>query len=42
MRMRKSALLLIGVPIVSFILIRNFYVNNLKYINSIKKEVFSC
>ncbi|AJH00994.2 hypothetical protein LF65_04454 [Clostridium beijerinckii] len=41
MRMRKSALLLIGVPIVSFILIRNFYVNNLKYINSIKKEVLA-
>ncbi|WP_270566539.1 PdaC/SigV domain-containing protein [Clostridium beijerinckii] len=39
--MRKSALLLIGVPIVSFILIRNFYVNNLKYINSIKKEVLA-
>ncbi|NMF07646.1 PdaC/SigV domain-containing protein [Clostridium beijerinckii] len=39
MKMKKSALLLTGITILSFLLIRNFHVNNLKCINSIKKEV---
>ncbi|CUU49870.1 PdaC/SigV domain-containing protein [Clostridium beijerinckii] len=39
MKMKKSVLLLTGITILSFLLIRNFYVNNLKCINSIKKEV---
>ncbi|NRT73313.1 DUF4163 domain-containing protein [Clostridium beijerinckii] len=39
MKMKKSALLLTGITILSFLLIRNFYVNNLKCINPIKKEV---
>lgn len=38
MKMKKSVLLLTGITILSFLLIRNFYVNNLKCINSIKKK----
>ncbi|NRT30058.1 hypothetical protein B0I68_003663 [Clostridium beijerinckii] len=36
--MKKSALLLTGITILSLLLMRNFYVNNLKCINLIKKR----
>ncbi|WP_026887053.1 PdaC/SigV domain-containing protein [Clostridium beijerinckii] len=39
MKTRKSVLILISISIFSFVLIRIFYANNLKCINSIKKEV---
>ncbi|OCA99609.1 PdaC/SigV domain-containing protein [Clostridium beijerinckii] len=41
MKMKKSALLLTGITILSFLLMRNFYLNNLKCTNPIKKEVLA-
>lgn len=38
MKMKKSALLLTGITILSFLLMRNFHVNNLKCTNPIKKR----